>query len=221
MTWNHAVKTFTPRTGVTSRPKKQAVCVHVGVHGCVSAYFCPPYGCDLVMCYSMFAYSHISGIILACGFLVCVQSVLWLGPPLALVFGLLLSLSMSDILSIYSSHWFKKYNLSLVLSPGETLLLQLQIELIVSLIGHLTCLMWAYLPLSNRCKYMFRSCYWLRRHRGELRTQLRPSEVRAEAVQCMMSSAVSCLVVRFTGLVWRPWLGPGEGSCGLAVLRGA
>ena len=61
---------------VISRPKQQAVCVYVCVPAwvCVCIFF-PPYGCDLVFCYSMLAYSHTSGFAPLCGFLVCVDKV--------------------------------------------------------------------------------------------------------------------------------------------------
>lgn len=61
---------------VISRPKQQAVCVYVCVPAwvCVCIFF-PPYGCDLVICYSMLAYSHTSGFAPLCGFLVCVDKV--------------------------------------------------------------------------------------------------------------------------------------------------
>lgn len=55
-----------------SGPKQRAECVYVGV--CLHI-FSPPYGCDLVICYSMLAYSHTSGFLLLCGFLVCVDKV--------------------------------------------------------------------------------------------------------------------------------------------------
>lgn len=74
MTWNCC------SISVISRPEQQVtrVCLCVCVRGRVSAYFFPPYGCDLVICYSLLAHTHFwfsSTLRFSC---LCGQSVLWL-----------------------------------------------------------------------------------------------------------------------------------------------
>ena len=49
------------------------MCMRVCVCGCVSAYFVPTYGCDLVISHCMLAHSYTSCFLQLCGFLVCLD----------------------------------------------------------------------------------------------------------------------------------------------------
>lgn len=107
-----------------------------------------------------------------------------------------------SILSMCPSHWFQTYD---ILDGPVTWIniTELISGNILSVNDYSTCSMWVCLLIALMPDViMFRGSVdcWLRSHRGELRTQLRPSEVRASAFWCMMSSAVVCLLVCFTGL---------------------
>ena len=77
---------------------------------------------------------------------------------------------------------------------------------------------WPLNPAKRGCVRLAR-CEYAQRYRGEARTQMRPSEVGAEDIWCMRSSAVVCLRVYFTVLEaaagrWRGemWFGSSEGA---------
>ena len=154
------------------------VCVCVCVYVCVPAWVCvciffPPYGCDLVICYSMLAYSHTSGFAPLCGFLVCVDKVFsGSGQHLVCVF-FFCSVFFFFFAPVQSSGVLS--SLSVLFGP-VTLANRPRFDLLQHPVSD-----WPLDPAKRGCVCLAR-CEYAQRYRGEARTQMRPPEVGAEDI---------------------------------------
>lgn len=175
---------------------RQRVCVCVRAWVCICIFFSPPYGCDLVICYSMLAYSHTSGFPLLCGFLVCVDK-MYFGEGQNLSGCCLRPVIKPSVLSICRSRWFQTCD---ILDGPVTW------QNVLVVIDLLTCSTWVCLVTTRVPDVItFRGSVdsWLRRYRGELRTQLKLGQ-RPFDVWCHLQSfaRLCALLDCFRGRGW-------------------